>query len=129
MAETKTIEFIDHEAVKGSEDRYVTITVDVAAVLKSWRQSLFSFEWLDKEGNIRDLNDLPEAERAKRIEIEEQIDAGEPVQRPILGMGLKDHVEMGAARATFLTLAAHGVPQISVHIPKSNADDFGPYMS
>ena len=53
----------------------------------------------------------------------------DPIERPILGLGINDHVEIGSGRAILLTLADHGYDKIEVHIPKSNKDDFKKYMT
>lgn len=114
----------DHPAAAARRDHYLDIVVDAQAVIASWRDSLFSFEWLTPDGAIKSPADLPPAERAKREEIEKKITAGLPLQKPILGIGLQDNVEIGSGRAEFLTLAARGMTAIPVHIPKGNKNDF-----
>lgn len=128
MTETKTIEFIDHDVVKGQETQYVTVSVHPGKVLASWRDSVFSFEWLSQDGGVKPLEQLSEPDKAKRIDIERKIQAHEPVTRPVLGIGLMEHVEIGAGKAEFLTLSACGIRPISVHIPKSCQDEFEAYI-
>ena len=124
-----TIEFTDNSVVKAAPDRYVTVTVDTAKVLKSWRESLFAFEWLTPDGALREITDLPTAEQPKRLIVEQLLEKGTAVEKPVLGIGLMDNVEIGAGRAVFLTLAARGEKKIPVHIPKSNRDEFAPFMA
>ena len=124
-----TIEFIDNAAVKTSPDRYVSVTVDVAKILKSWRESLFAFECLLPDGRLKPASDLPPAEQAKRAAVEELLKKGGAIEKPVLGIGLMDNVEIGAGRAVFLTLAARGVKKMPVHIPKSNRDEFAKFMA
>ncbi len=100
------------------------ITVDAAKTLKSWETSLFGFEWLEKDGSIRTLQSLPLKERDKRLKVEAALQKGDDLPRPVLGIGLMDNVEIGSGREVFLTLAALGHKTISVHIPKSLADEF-----
>lgn len=119
--------FIDNPVATARQDRYTTMTIDVGTVLASWRGSLFSYEWLDKDGKIKPLAALPLAEQPKRREIEEKISKGGPLEKPVLGIGLMGNVEIGSGRATFLTLAAHGCTSLPVHIPVSNADDLSPF--
>lgn len=121
-------DFIDNSSVKGREDRYLIVKVRAKDVLKSWRKSLFSFEWLTPEGNIRSLDELPLHERDKRLKIEKYLSHGEKLERPVLGIGMLENVEIGAGRDVFLTLASHGVSEIEVHIPASNKSDFKSFL-
>ena len=119
----------DNPAIAGREDRYSVIKIDTAKVLKSWKTSLFSFEWLNPDGSIRKLDDLPMQERDKRLEAEIRLKSGKPLERPVLGIGIMDHIEIGSGRAVFLTLASHGHKVIDVHIPSSNRSDFKPFLA
>jgi hypothetical protein len=119
----------DSPSIKGREDRYTVVRVRTDAILKSWRSSLFSFEWLNPDGSIRSLDELPMHERDKRVKIEQKLAGGEVLDRPVLGIGIMDNVEIGAGRDIFLTLAAKGFKDIDVHIPASNAKDFKQFLS
>src|SRR5690606_17467213 len=99
------LHMIDNAGIKGREDRYTVVRVDTAKTLKSWQSSLFSFEWLTPDGAIRATDDLPLRERDRRIEAEKALKGGASLERPILGIGIMDNVEIGAGRAVFLTLA------------------------
>lgn len=110
-------------------EKYVTVTVDARAVLESWKGSLFSFEWLDASGGIRTPDDMPIREREKRLDVERHLKAGEPLERPILGIGIMDNIEIGAGKAVFLTLAAMGHKTIPVAVPKSCAKEFKPFLA
>ena len=124
-----SLHFADHISLKGREDRYAVVRVDTVAILKSWRQSLFAFEWLTPEGDLRTIDDLPLHERDKRLKVEKHLKAGDPLQRPVLGIGILDNVEIGAGRDVFLTLAAHGIKDVEVHIPLSSQKDFNSFLS
>lgn len=120
--------FIDNPAVKGREDRYVELAVRPEKILESWRLSLFSFEWLRPDGRIKAIEDLSSAEREKRAKIEVALAGGEALEKPVLGIGMLDNVEIGSGRAVFLTLAAHGIDSVPVHVPEGHAASFRPYM-
>lgn len=124
-----SLSFANHGSLKGREDRYAVVRVDANAVLKSWKGSLFSFEWLTPEGLLRALDDLPLHERDKRLKVEKQLVRGEPLERPVLGIGILDNVEIGAGREVFLTLAAQGIKDIEVHIPISVESEFKSFLS
>ena len=126
---TLSLQFTDHSSLKGREDRYAIVRIDTAAVLKSWRRSLFSFEWLTPEGDLRALDDLPLHERDKRLKVEKHLAQGLTLERPVLGIGILDNVEIGAGREVFLTLAARGIKDIEVHIPRSSQSDFNSFLS
>jgi hypothetical protein len=124
MATLKNIKFIENPALNGSADRYMTVSLDTAKVLKSWKRSLFSFEWLRKDGTIKTIAELSADERAKRAATEKKLETDAPIEQPVFGIGIADNVEIGMGRAEFLTLAALGHKTITVHIPKSCESDF-----
>lgn len=129
MNRLNEIKFIDNAAIGTRHENYTTVFVDVRAVLKSWQLSLFSFQWLSPEGQIKSLPELPVDEQPKRKGVEEKLQAAAAIERPILGIGLMDNIEIGVGRAEFLTLAAHGMETIPVHIPKSNESDFKAFLA
>ena len=118
----------DNPSIKGREDRYVRVRVEAAKTIKSWRPSLFSFEWLTPDGAIRGLDDLPLHERDKRLKVEKALQAGQSLACPVLGIGLLDNIEIGAGRDVFLTLAAAGHTAIEVHIPVSSKKEFQDFV-
>lgn len=124
MAIENRIIFIDRADFSARPGYYTNIDVESSLVLKSWKLSLFSFEWLRPDGSIKPLEELAEAEAEKRRLVEIRLRNGEPFEKPILGIGVMDNVEIGVGRAEFLTLAAHGVRIIPVHIPTACESDF-----
>lgn len=122
--EKSTPEFIDNRAILGREDKFTTVSVAVMAILASWKDSLFAHEWLTKEGRPKSIDQLSDAARAKRAQTDELLAKGSPLERPVLGLGIMDNLEIGAGKDVLMTLAAHNIDQASVHIPKSHIDDF-----
>ncbi len=116
--------FRDNPVAAGRAGHYMEITVDCDKVMKSWRSSLFSFEWLLPDGRIKSTAELPAHEQPRREAVEQALSSGQALEKPILGIGMIDNVEIGSGRATFLTLVAHGAKTIPVHIPVSNEADF-----
>lgn len=129
MADAKTLSFIDNPVIKGREQNYREITVSVPRIVESWRASLFAFEWMLPDGRIKDRDELPENEKPKRDAVEALIGKGKPLEKPVLGIGLLENVEIGTGRATLLTAAAHGVKAMPVHVPASHADEFAPFIA
>ncbi len=120
--------FTDSASLKGREDRYQVVKVKVDKVLKSWRSSLFSFEWLTADGAIKGLDDLSITERDKRLRAEKTLKESDKIERPVLGIGLLDNVEIGAGKEIFLTLAAQGRKDMEVHIPASCVKAFKEFI-
>lgn len=128
-AELHDLEFTENPAVRHRRDQYQDVEIDVAKALKSWRTSLYSYEWMQKDGRIKEPHELTENEKAKRDQVEEKLRTGEKLEKPVLGIGLLENIEIGSGRATFLTLAAKGYRIIPVHIPKSNAEEFTSFLA
>lgn len=128
MSVRKNIEFTSNVSAIAGEGRYLDITVHASKVLSSWKNSLFSFEWLRPDGSIKDLQELSETEQSKRLLIEELLRTNQPIVKPILGIGMMDNVEIGSGRAEFLTLITQGIEEIQVHIPKACEKDFKPFL-
>lgn len=124
MADLAEVSFVPNPAVRDSPDKYRDVDVGVAAVLKSWKSSLFSFEWMDGDGRIKPADDLKGADRDARSRVEQALHDGEKLEKPVLGIGLLDNIEIGSGRATFLTLADLGYHFIPVHIPLSHEKEF-----
>ncbi|MCB1650461.1 MAG: hypothetical protein KDI46_00245 [Alphaproteobacteria bacterium] len=125
----KEPEFIDNSAALARPEAFVSADVDVARVLESWRLSLYSFEWLLPDGSLKFAADLPEGEQAKRRAVEEALERGEALEKPVLGLGLQETIEIGSGRAVFLTLAAKGAQVLPAHILKSQMDDFKAFIA
>ena len=115
--------YIDNPAVAGKAS-FATVTVSVAPVIASWRESLFAHEWLHSDGTLKTTKEQSPALQEKRKLVEDRLKAGQDIERPVLGIGILDTVEIGAGRDILLTLASAGLSQISVHIPKSHMDEF-----
>ena len=124
MADIEKIQFTDNPTTHSSTRQFTEIMIDVPKALESWRNSIFSFEWVLSDGKIKEAEELCERERPKRMAVEERLKNGLPLEKPVLGIGLEDNIEIGSGRAEFLTLAALGVKKIPVHIPQSNEKDF-----
>lgn len=116
--------FTDNPAVKDRGDKFIKLDVKVGPVIASWRDSIFAYEWLNSEGQIKKNSEMAEKIRLRRETIETQIASNSPLERPVLGIGIMDNIEIGSGKDLFLSLAAMGLTTIPVHIPKSNEKDF-----
>lgn len=125
----KISDLIDNPSIAGRANRYEIITLDVAKALTSWRQSLMAHEWLTPEGALRDLDHLNMLDRDKVLKAQKSIEMGEPLLRPVCGIGIFDNVEIGSGRDVFFALARAGQTTVSVHIPLSNRAEFNRYLA
>jgi hypothetical protein len=128
MTTITTPNWIANPAMKGREESYVTLTIDLTAAIKSWRSSLYAFEWLDADGNVKPCEELSADLADKRRAVEAALAEDAALEQPVLGISLMDNVEIGAGKAVLLTLAAHGHKTAQAHIPKSQRDEFGAFV-
>ncbi len=120
--------FIDNPATAGRPDAYMAVEVRLAEILSSWRESLFSYEWMRPDGTLKDPGELREREFLQREAAEGKLRAGGPLERPVLGLGISDNIEIGSGKGLLLTLAGLGVTTAPVHIPKTHLKDFRPFL-
>ena len=120
--------FIDNPAIKGREDKFLNHDVAIPLVIASWKESLFAHEWLKADGSLKALSELNDTNRQKRLDVEAAIKEGRPLIKPVLGLGLTDSVEIGSGKDVLLTLACLSQDVVSVHIPKSHADEFNLFL-
>jgi hypothetical protein len=99
MPTEKNIHFTENPLAAGEPGRYLSVHVRLPDIVKSWRGSLFSFEWLRPDGKIKSAAELKPAEREKRQAVEQLIGSGAAIPMPILGIGMMDNVEIGSGRA------------------------------
>ncbi len=122
--EKSTLHFIDNKAIKGREDKFTTVTVAIIPVLASWKESLFAHEWVTKDGLPKPADQLSENAREKKAIIEKFLAEGAAIERPVLGLGILDNLEIGAGKDVLVTLATNNHDKVSVHIPTSHINDF-----
>ena len=116
--------FVDNPAIKGREEKFLSLDVAIAPVIASWRESLFAHEWLKSDGTLKDLSELSDVNRQKRLDIEAALKEGRSLPKPVLGLGITDGVEIGSGKDVLLTLASLTHDILPVHILKSHASDF-----
>ena len=121
---SKSIQFIDSKAVQARPEFYMRVELNVAEILKNWQLSVFSYEWMEKDGSLKANADLKESDQSKQNDILETLQKNNSVDIPVLGIGIQDNVEIGSGKAVLCTLATQGIQTIPAHIPKSNESDF-----
>ena len=129
MPDINAIEFIDNKAAEHDPDKFINITIDMEKALESWKNSLYSFEWLDEDGEIKSFEALSAAEADKRRAVDDALKNNHPIEKPVLGIGMLENIEIGSGRAAFLTLATMGLKTMPVHIPVSCESDFKDFLA
>jgi len=123
-----SIDFISRASVKNNQAVYTDINVDVSKILESWKLSVFAHHWLTSDGAIKDVVDLSDKNKERRTAAEQLIADGKPLEKPILGIGIYDNIEIGAGTAELCVATLHNIKTIPVHIRTTNLDDFKPYI-
>lgn len=126
MDNQKNIEFQDNNA---ANEHYICVQISTEKALDSWRESVFSFQWLNAKGQIRPIDELPVEEQPKRRAVEKAINDGDALMKPVLGIGMQDNIEIGSGRAVFLTLIDLGYDTMPVHILRSNETEFKSFIA
>ena len=124
----KDINLIDNQTIKDRQDKFTLLEVQLDKIIKDWKASLYSFEWLLPDGSVRPPEKLTTEYRHQYNNIEQIYQLNGALERPILGLGMMDNVEIGSRKEVLLTLYNLGVRQMSVHVPKSCLDDFQKFV-
>ena len=125
----QSLTFKDSKSATARPDFYMDVKLDVQKLLKSWQLSVFSFEWIEKDGKIKAYDALKDSDQEKQKAVLEALQNQEPLEKPVLGIGIQDNVEIGSGKAMLCTLAGKGVTTIPAHIPKSNESDFKAFLA
>jgi hypothetical protein len=116
-------QFYDHEVVQKSPQDYSEIVVSPTHILKCWETSMFACEVLDKQGNIKQQDDMEPSTLKRYIDCLEIIKRGEETPKPILGYGIMDNIEIGVGREIVLAAKTLDINEIPVNIRKAQAED------
>ena len=118
----------DNTTLKDRADKFTILQVDLSKIVKDWKKSLYSFEWLLPDGTVRPPEKLTTQYRHQYNNVEQIYQLSGTLERPILGLGMMDNVEIGSRKEVLLTLTRLGVETMDVHVPKSCLEDFKKFM-
>lgn len=116
--------FVDNAVAAARPEQYVELVVDARKVLGDWKASLLAHELLDSNGFIKGDDELSETRLEKREVIRKRLASGQGLEKPILGIGIFDNIEIGSGSDVLATLVMEGVLELPVHVRKSQARDF-----
>ena len=115
-------QFRDHIIVVQNPDDYIEVQTSPANIFKGWELSPFAHELLNRDGSIKTESDLSGDTLQKFIAASEAIKRSEPLEKPILGIGLNDDIEIGVGREIIAAAYHAGLTSIPTNIPKGQAD-------
>lgn len=115
-------QFRDHIIVAQNPEDYIEVQTSPACIFKGWELSPFAYELLNRDGSIKTESDLAGDTLQKFIAASEAIKRGEPLEKPILGIGLNDDIEIGVGREIIAAAYHAGLTSIPTKIPKGQAD-------
>ncbi len=116
--------FTDNPVALAQASRYTELLIDAAKVLQDWRQSLFAHELVDSNGFVKGDDDLNESRLEKRETVRARLQSGAALEKPVLGIGIFDNIEIGAGSDTLATLVMEGITVLPVHVRSSQIDEF-----
>ena len=124
QAKQQDFKWVSSQSVKDHPNPYTVLTVDISKIVKSWRQSIIAHEWLDQGTHFRDVEHLSFHLRRQWEETLANIESGQDLERPILGIGIIDNVEIGTNRAIISVARTLGWKTIEVVVPEKMVDLF-----
>lgn len=110
---------MDHPSVSANPEAYGNATLNIAAALPSWSQSLIAYKWLDSTGIPKDPGALADEQATQRADILAILERGDALPKPIIGLGMFDNLEVGSGAGIVATLAALGEVTIPVHVRRA----------
>lgn len=115
--------FYDHEIVQKSPSDYGEMTVSPAIILQAWSHSMFAHEILDPNGNVKPDDALAEATLDLLLRAQDALKRGEPIAKPVLGVGIMDNVEIGIGREIVAAAYRLEIPSLPVHVRQGQLVD------
>ena len=128
QAKYNNFKWVSSQAVQDHPNPYTVLVVDLKKIVESWRHSIVAHEWLD-DGEFKKVAYLNFHLRTQWGETMAKIEAGYDIERPIMGLGIHDNIEIGTNRP-ILSVADHlGWDSIEVVVPESMADLFKEFLA
>ncbi len=119
----ENITFYNHEVVQRAPDDYVEMMLSPQDILQAWRDSMFSFDLLDNDGQVKSKDKMNSDILQKYLDVTDAIKRGEDTPKPILGIGIMDNIEIGIGREIVAATAVANIPTIPIHVRKGQLDE------
>jgi ferritin-like metal-binding protein YciE len=122
QAKSQNFKWVSPEIAK--DKAYIIMHADIDKLVSSWRSSIVAHEWVVK-GQFRTPEEMKPHILEEWQEVYDQFKSSDTLERPILGLGVLDNVEIGTNRA-ILSVAHHlGADVIDVLVPESLEESIG----
>ncbi len=120
--------FIQNPHIREKEEKYLTVELDMEKIIQSWRKSLFSFEWLLPDGQLRKPDEMTQSILDKYNYALSQHKNNKSLPMPILGIGVMDNVEIGSGKEFVLMLYGQNIKSFYAHIAKQDEKEFSSFI-
>ena len=118
QAKHNNFKWVSSRAVQDHPNPYAVLSIDMNKAVESWRQSIIAHEWLSKDGAFKGIDALSAPLKTQWEESLARAESGYEIERPILGLGVLDNIEIGTNRS-ILSVADHlGIDSIEVVVPE-----------
>jgi len=121
-------QFCDHVIVSKNPDDYTEVNTSPTSIFNGWKLSFFAHELLNKDGTIKNQADLSGDTLQKYIQAAESLRRGEPIEKPILGVGIYDGIEIGVGREVIAAAYHAGLKSIPANIRKGQATEVQSFL-
>jgi hypothetical protein len=116
-------QFCNHAVTLKNPNDYMELIVSPAKVLEAWQTSIFAHELIAKDGRIKNEQDLSGTNLEKYLTAFEALKRGESIEKPLLGIGLYDGIEIGIGREIIAAAYHLKLENLPVHVRKAQSDD------
>lgn len=116
-------QFCDHAVTLNNPDDYVELQAMPDTILQAWRSSMFAHELIARDGRIKNEQDLEGQSLEKYLTAFEALKRGEPIEKPLLGIGIYDGVEIGIGREIIAAAFHLDIPNVPIHVRKAQCDE------
>ena len=105
--------------VASDPGKYVEADVKLMPLLAAWRNSIVASEWI-MNGHPKQpdqLHDIPKEQYARVLS---DLETGRPLDKPLLGLGLFDNLEVVTGRAVVYAALTNGFDSLPVQMPAAD---------
>jgi|GEM_PF-3608030 len=116
-------EFHDHNMVAQSPKDYDKKMLSPHKILHLWSSSMFSYELLDKNKQVKAVEDMKPDTQQKYKQVIDAIQSSQSIEIPIIGIGMIDGIEIGLGRESIAACDVLGIDTIPVYVRQSQKDE------
>lgn len=115
--------FCDHIVVQKNPEDYTEMVLTPSQIFDAWKSSMFAHELIAKDGTIMGENALKGPSLQKYIAAYESLKRDEAVEKPVLGIGLFDGIEIGIGREIIAAAYHLNITDLPIHVRAAQAEE------